>query len=88
MRTNCQGRVRRSGKPSRLTRSRQWISHALKTPLKLPSTEEVVPLMSCALITVKFKLYHINERFLRSWYVQKEQFNNSNQPLVFAMNSP
>ena len=88
MRTNCQGRLRLSRRLSSLSRPRQWISHLLKAPLKLPSTEEVVPLMSCALITVKFKLYHINERFLRSWYVQKEQFNNSNQPLVFAMNSP
>ncbi len=55
MQTNCQERVRRSGKPSRLTRSRQWILYLLKTPLKLPSKEEVVPPVGCALQNAKAK---------------------------------
>ena len=55
METNCQGRLRRSRRLSRLSRPRQWIFHSLKTPLKLPSREEFVPLMSCSLETISTK---------------------------------
>ena len=52
MRTNCQGRLRRSRRLSRLSRPRQWISHSLRTPLKLPFKEEFVALMSCSSKTI------------------------------------
>ncbi len=55
METNCQGRLRRSRRLSRLSRPRQWIFHSLKTPLKLPSREEFVPHMSCSLEPISTK---------------------------------